>query len=139
MVPVTKETRFNELPAHIKQKLINIHRSSHQQYTSTEMLKPMKFGSLYSQTQDLQTLNLKKNFSMIVESAEKLKRMYAGGKEEVDFKYIGENLKRMFEELKEEVMLYKKSEGSREFADEILVTYLMLRNKLESITKERRM
>ncbi|KAM0672194.1 hypothetical protein OCOL_000849 [Ordospora colligata] len=99
----------------------------------------MKFGSLYSQTQDLQTLNLKKNFSMVVESAERLKRMYAGGKDDVDFKYIGENLKRMFEELKEDVMLYKKNEGSTEFADEILVTYLMLRNKLESITKERRM
>ncbi|CAD25651.1 hypothetical protein [Encephalitozoon cuniculi GB-M1] len=138
MEPITKETRFNELPQQIKQKLINIYRSSHQQYLSMEMLKPTKFNLLYSQTQDLQTRNLQKNFKLLVESAEKLKRMWNLNKDEVDFRYLHENLKKSLEEFKEEVMLYKKNEGNTEFLDEIAMTYAMLRNKLESLTKERR-
>lgn len=139
MESITKETRFNELPQQIKQKLINIYRSSHQQYLSMEMLKPTKFNLLYSQTQDLQTRNLQKNFKLLVESAEKLKRMWNFNKDEVDFRYLHENLKKALEELKEEVMLYKKNEENREFLDEITTTYAMLRNKLESLTKEKRM
>ncbi|AFN83363.1 hypothetical protein EROM_071120 [Encephalitozoon romaleae SJ-2008] len=139
MESITKETRFNELPQQIKQKLINIYRSSHQQYLSMEMLKPTKFNLLYSQTQDLQTRNLQKNFKLLVESAEKLKRMWNLNKDEADFRYLHENLKKALEELKEEVMLYKKNEENREFLDEITMTYAMLRNKLESLTKEKRM
>ncbi|KAG5859206.1 hypothetical protein KMI_08g13430 [Encephalitozoon hellem] len=139
MESTTKETRFNELPQQIKQKLINIYRSSHQQYLSMEMLKPTKFNLLYSQTQDLQTRNLQKNFKLLVESAEKLKRMWNLNKDEVDFRYLHESLKKALEELNEEVMLYKKNEESREFLDEIMMTYAMLRNKLESLTKEKRM
>ncbi|AFM98642.1 hypothetical protein EHEL_071160 [Encephalitozoon hellem ATCC 50504] len=139
MESITKETRFNELPQQIKQKLINIYRSSHQQYLSMEMLKPTKFNLLYSQTQDLQTRNLQKNFKLLVESAEKLKRMWNLNKDEVDFRYLHESLKKALEELNEEVMLYKKNEESREFLDEIMMTYAMLRNKLENLTKEKRM
>lgn len=137
--PVTKETRFNELPQQIKQKMLNIYRSSHQQYLSMEMLKPTKFNLLYSQTQDLQTRNLQKNFSLVVESAERLKRMWNGSKEDVDFRYVHESLKKSLEEFKEETMLYKKNEGNTEFLDEITTTYMMLKNKLESLTRERRM
>ncbi|ADM11877.1 uncharacterized protein Eint_071140 [Encephalitozoon intestinalis ATCC 50506] len=137
--PITRETRFNELPQQIKQKLINIYRSSHQQYLSMEMLKPTKFNLLYSQTQDLQTRNLQKNFRLLVESAEKLKRMWYLCKDEVDFRYLHENLKKALDELKGEVMLYKKNEGNTEFLDEISMTYGMLKNKLESLTKEKRM
>jgi hypothetical protein len=138
MLPISKETRFSELPQHLKQKIINIQRSSHQQYTSAEPLKFAKFNYLYSQTQDLQTRNLQKNLSMVVEGAEALKSICSSNKHEMDFKHLHGDLKKALDELKSDLMLYKKSESNRDFVDELLQTYTMLRNKYEAITKERK-
>lgn len=139
MLPtITRETRFSELPQHIKQKIINIQRNSYQHYGSTEPLKHTKFNYLYSQTQDLQTRNLQRNFNLIAENAEKLKRMWSQNVEGIDFKYIHVSLRKALDQFKENVMLYKKNEGNREFVDEMVLTYAMLNNKLEALSKERR-
>lgn len=135
---VTRETRFSELPQSVKQKIINIHRSSHQQYASTEPLKITKFNHLYSQTQDLQTRNLQRNFRMVAENAERLKQVWESGKSQ-DFKYMQGMVKQALDEFREDVVLYKKSEGNREFVDELAATYGMLRNKAEMLCRERRM
>lgn len=133
---VTRETRFGELPQDIKQKIIRIYKNSYQQHASAEPLKLTKFSYLYSLTQDLQTRNLQRNFNMIAENASRLKRIWSSNKD-VDFKYLESRVKEAFEGLKEDVVLYKKNEGNREFLDEMVVTYGMLENKLESLSREK--
>jgi hypothetical protein len=138
MLPITKETRFSELPQHLKQKIIGIQKSSLQHYASAEPLKFAKFNYLYSQTQDLQTRNLQKNFNLIVEGAEGLKSICSANKHGIDFRYLHGNLRKALDELKADLILYKKSENNRDFVDELLQTYTMLKNRYEAVTKERR-
>ncbi|KAK6090314.1 hypothetical protein P3W45_000671 [Vairimorpha bombi] len=129
---ITKDTRFVDLPQHIKHKLINIHRLSHQVYIQSEKLSIPTFTDLYTQVVNLQTSALQRNLNSLNNNFNTLANMHSKS----DMGYVEEELKKDIERLRKDVEMYKETDESVDFCGVLETTYRMLCKRYESLIKK---
>ncbi|EEQ81716.1 hypothetical protein NCER_101745 [Vairimorpha ceranae BRL01] len=129
---IKKDTRFVDLPQNVKQKLINIHRLSHQVYITPEKMSIPSSTELYTQIINLQTSSLQKNLNSISNNFNILKEL--PGK--VDMSYVEAQLRDNIANLKNEVKTYKEIDRNVDFCGVLETTFKILNKRYDAVNKK---